>query len=68
MKRYLLFSGTDYEYGGPGGWEDFDNSYDSIGDAVSAVHSTPTGRLPRHTHWWHVVDTVTGEIVKRYPE
>lgn len=56
MKRYLLFAGESYY---PfGGWEDFRDSFDSITEATEAA-----GKLG--SDWWHVVDSVTGQIVEQ---
>ncbi len=49
MKRFLLFSGSNYYP--HGGWDDFRGSYDSCEEALAA---------PRHGDWWQVVDTQTG--------
>ena len=53
LKRYLLFcGGTYYPYGG---WDDFAGSYDSLEQAEKAAYDD----------WWHIVDSDTGEIIKR---
>lgn len=55
MKRFLLFRGPNYYPGG--GWEDFEASFDSLGEAKTAV-----GDLNEYD-WYHVIDGTTGEQV-----
>ena len=59
LKRYLVFHGIDYEAGG--GWEDFQDSFDTLEEAREKVQRTPKGTLD----WWHIVDSQAGQIVDK---
>ena len=50
MKRFLLFSGSNYYP--RGGWSDFRGSYDTCEEALAAPRS-------ESVDWWQVVDTET---------
>jgi len=56
VKRYWLFGGECYY--AAGGWHDRHGTYDTIAEAV-----TEGARLFAVYEWWHVVDSMTGEIV-----
>lgn len=58
MKRYLVFSGSDYYPSG--GWTDFKGSIDSL-ESLSNIYEFVNG-----DDWWHIVDSTTGEIVDRW--
>jgi hypothetical protein len=63
MKRYFLFSWSDYE--AIGGWNDFhldyEDAYEAIQTGERLVEKTP----PHVADKYHVVDSVTGKIVKQ---
>ena len=66
MKRFLLF--TIKDYGAEGGWDDFDNHFDSASNARSAALAAWTKHVNNHPHelgalTWHVVDLEKEEIV-----
>lgn len=54
MRKYLLFSGHHGDANG--GWKDFVLSFDSIKECEVIGN--------RLGGWWHIVDGVTGLIVK----
>lgn len=56
MKRYLLFSGSDYYPSG--GWKDFNDSFDSAEEARAKGNS-----FEPEYYWYHVVDSQTGQII-----
>lgn len=58
MKRFLLFAGEIYY--AYGGWNDFVDSFDNCDHAIAQGHKIVTRP---DENWWHVVDTVSGEIV-----
>jgi hypothetical protein len=52
--RYLVFGGMMYYPSG--GWDDYQNSFDSMDDAEYW--------LSTHTFdWWHIIDIVTRRMV-----
>lgn len=53
MPRYLLFGGDQYYPNG--GWDDFKGAFETVEDAWHAHEGWD---------WWHIVDTVSGEIVE----
>lgn len=56
MKRYLVFAGdTHYP---AGGWDDFIGDYDNLTEAFHIAKITG-----HSSHWWHVVDTQTKNVV-----
>lgn len=52
LKRFLLFSGSDYYPGG--GWDDFVASFDTLEEAKDRKS---------HRDWNQMVDSETGEAV-----
>lgn len=59
LKRYLVLAG--YHYYPSGGWGDFVDSFETIDEAEAhAKKEAPR----RERHWWHIVDSATGEIVR----
>lgn len=55
MKRFLLFAGDSYY---PiGGWRDIKGSADTIEEAQKLNNN--------YYDWWHIVDSVSGDIVAR---
>lgn len=62
MKRFMLFSGE--EYNSRGGMNDFKGSFDTLEDAInkgSYLRSKPKGRGSED--WFHVYDTIEKRIV-----
>jgi len=57
VKRYLLFSGTDYYPSG--GWNDFDDSFDSAEAAKVQLDATTKDNYK----WGHVIDSQTGKCI-----
>ncbi len=58
MKRYLLFSGSNFY---PiGGWNDFQTSFDTIEEAEK--HAVTLREWCQHD-WHHIVDSETQERV-----
>lgn len=64
MKRYLLFHG--YIYYPAGGWDDFEESFDTLDDAKAYVEKN----RPNETysswgwyHWYHIIDSQTNEKI-----
>ncbi len=56
IKQYWLFAGDTYYPAG--GMDDYENSFDNIEDAIGQVYHIKCD-------WWHIVDSVTKEIVNR---
>lgn len=56
MKRYLVFSGSQYYPSG--GWEDFINDYDNLQEAETKAKSEAGV-----CQWAQVVDTLTKTMV-----
>ncbi len=55
MKRYLLFAGSCYYPSG--GWSDFENSFDTLEEAVDAAESLNVTKAD----WAHIIDKETGK-------
>jgi len=69
MKKYLLFCGANFY--ASGGWRDFQNSFDSLEDAMMAekfwyASHDKAKEEPIASDWWHIVNGETGEIVYRH--
>ena len=65
MKRYLVFSWTEYEQGG--GWDDYEGTRATLAAAkkqlAAALISQSSTGLAGEKRMGHIVDTHTGEIV-----
>lgn len=57
MRRYLVFAGMAYYP--DGGWDDFKESFDTLSDCMDYL-------ITHHCDWAHIVDSHTGQMVKRY--
>jgi hypothetical protein len=55
MKRFYLFAG--YNYYPAGGWDDFNDSFDSVDEAIKIGKEHPGD-------WYHVIDSQTGESIR----
>jgi hypothetical protein len=65
MKRYVIFSGFNYE--AIGGWNDYDSEWDSLDEClarVSALLKTPVDSQGLRD-WAHIVDLRDGSIVAK---
>jgi hypothetical protein len=54
MKRYLLFSGSNYY--ASGGWNDFREDYDTLEEAKEGLRI-------HQEQWWQIVDITTKTMV-----
>ena len=59
MKRYLLFSGSDYYPAG--GWDDFINSFNTLIEARAAGEES--NKEDKDWKWFHIVDLKTGRRI-----
>lgn len=52
MKRYLVFSGLNYE--AKGGWDDFDCDLDSVKECVLFIEKD---KAKWRSAWYQIIDT-----------
>ena len=63
MKRYLLFTGFDYQ-ATEQGWDGFRGDFDTIGEIGIAVDELVSEKSGMHD-WLQIVDTDAKEIIER---
>lgn len=57
MKRFLVFSGENFEQ--RGGWGDYDDSFDTFDEALAVA----SAKSIRGKTWSHVVDAAIGKVI-----